>query len=132
MNEDKDDGPTTAGDSAPELIAPSQEGNSKVGGNQEDGNTGRPSDQENNAASINSLLSDYIPQVIGPLPIAFEVTTKATERSKEGSCSGTDPPEVALVANPKQSGPLTATEIIYHIRSLLKMREDADEFANNC
>ena len=73
------------------------------------------------------LLSDYI-----PLPPAPEITTEATERSKEGSCSGTDPPEVALVANPKQAGPLTATEIIYHIRSLSNMREDADEFANNC
>ena len=132
VNEDKDDGSTTAGDSAPALIAPSQQGNSKVGGNQEDGNTGRPSDQENNEASIALLLSDYIPQVTESLPIAFEVTTKATERSKEGSCSETDPPEVALVANPKQAGPLTATEIIDHIRSLSNMREDADEFANNC
>ena len=55
VNEDKDDGSTTAGDSAPALIAPSQEGNSKVGGSQEDGNTGRPSDRENNEASIASL-----------------------------------------------------------------------------
>ena len=60
-NEDKDDGSTTAGDSAPVLLAHSQQGNSKVGGNQEDGNTGRPSDQENNEASIGTLLADYIP-----------------------------------------------------------------------
>jgi len=72
VNEDNDDGSTTDGGSAPALIAPSQQGNSKVGGNQEDGNTGRPSDQENNEASIGTLLADYIPQVIGPLPIAVD------------------------------------------------------------
>ena len=79
VNEDNDDGSTTAGDSAPALIAPSQQGNSIVGGNQEDGNTGRPSDQENNEASIATLLSDYIPQVMKPLPTAFEATTKGYE-----------------------------------------------------
>ena len=77
-------------------------------------------------------MTDYIPQVIGPPPIAYEITTKRTERSKEGLCSETDPPEVALVANPKQTGPLTATEIIYHIRSLASIRDDDQEFANNC
>ena len=37
-----------------------------------------------------------------------------------------------MVANPKQSGPLTATEIIDHIHSLSNIREDTEEFANNC
>ena len=77
-------------------------------------------------------MADYITQVIGPPPIAYEITTRRTERSKEGSCSETDPPEVALVANPKPVRPLTAMEIIEHIQSLASIRDDDQEFANNC
>ena len=128
MNEDNDDGSTTAGGSAPALIAPSQQGNSKVGGSQEDRNTGRPSDQENNEATIASLLSDYI-----SLPIAYEITTKGTQRSKEGSCSETDPPEVALVANANEAEPtdifLSVTEMTDTIRSLVSIRNE-QEFAD--
>ena len=35
-----------------------------------------------------------------------------------------------MVANPKQVRPLTAMEIIEHIRSLASIRDDSEEFAN--
>ena len=76
-------------------------------------------------------MSDYI-----PLPLAFEITTKATERSKDGLCSKTDPSVIALVANANEAGrrwdPLTATEIIDGIRSLASIRADTEDFANKC
>ena len=128
LNEDKDEGSTTARDSSPDLIAPSQEGNSKVGGSQEDGNASRPSNQENKSVSIASLLSDYI-----PLPLAPGITAEATERSKEGSCSESDTPEVALVANVNEAeppeDPLTVTDITDSIRLLVSIT-DVEEFAD--
>ena len=80
LNEDKDEGPTTARDASPDLIARGQEGNSKVGGSKEGEKYSRPSNQKKKAVSIASLLSEYI----GHAP-ASEKATEATERSKEDS-----------------------------------------------
>jgi len=133
-NVDTAKGSNTATDASPNSIAPNEEENSEVGvgGNQEDGNTGRPSDPKNTEGSIGTLLSGYIPVDTGPPTIAYEITTKRTERSKEGSCSEADSPEVALVANPKQVRPLTAMEIIEQVRSLASIGGDVEKFANNC
>ena len=133
-NVDTAEGSNTATDASPKSIAPNEEENSEVavGGNQEDSNTVRPSDQENTEDSIGTLLHGYITQVPRPPTIAYEITTKRTERSKEGSCSETDSPEVALVANPKQVRPLTAMEIIEQVRSLASIGGDVEKFANNC
>ena len=62
-----------------------------------------------------------------------ENTMDATERSKEGSCSETDPPEVALVANVNEAepteDPLTVTDITDSIRLLVSIT-DVEEFAD--
>jgi len=96
VNEDKAEGSNTAIDASSILIPPSQDGNSNVGGSQEDG---EDSGLLNHKKKASIAEGEAMPEYFGCTPES-ENTMEFTERAKEGSCSEADPLETAaLVAN---------------------------------
>ena len=83
-NEDTAEGSTTTRDASPDSIAPNEEENSIVGGTQEEGQAGRPSNRKKK--DVSSAEGEGMTKYNDHAP-APQNTTEAIERSKEGSCS---------------------------------------------